>query len=49
MWVLSVWFQAIRYDNPMTNTKYNVQQIMHEHLETPRGKALLSANLASEI
>jgi len=40
---------SITYDSPLTNIKYNLQNILHEELETPRGKALLSADLVREI
>lgn len=36
-------------DNFFFNTKYVVQQMLHEELESDRGKILLSSEIAEEI
>ena len=42
-------FQACDYDSLWNNVKYVVQQILHEELETPRGKALQASGNMTEI
>ena len=41
--------QSIVYDNTDTNTKYCVQQMLHEELEKEKGKQLLAANTLRRI
>ncbi len=41
--------QACDFDSMVNNVKYVVQQLMHEQLETPRGKALQAAGNMHEI
>ena len=40
---------AVDYDNPYPNTKYCLQQLLHEDLESGKGKALQGALSAREI
>ena len=40
---------AVDYDNLSGNTKYCIALIMKGELETPTGKALLSANTMEEM
>ena len=35
--------QAVRYDSPLSNMKYCIQQLMHEDLESECGRKLLSS------
>lgn len=40
---------AIDYGNYMTNTKYNIQQILGELQDSPKGRLLLGAQTFEEI
>lgn len=40
---------AVQYDAPLPNTKYCIQQMLHEELELPSGRLLLSAPSVRDI
>ncbi|XP_070575291.1 tRNA-dihydrouridine(20) synthase [NAD(P)+]-like isoform X3 [Ptychodera flava] len=40
---------AVDYDNPYQNSKYCLQQILHEKMETPQGQALMHSESARDI
>ncbi|XP_013404465.1 tRNA-dihydrouridine(20) synthase [NAD(P)+]-like isoform X1 [Lingula anatina] len=40
---------AIDYNNNMTNTKYTVQQYLHENLNSPVGEAVMQAELMRDL
>lgn len=41
--------QAVTYDNPLCNTKYCVQQLMHDNLDSESGRKLLSSTSVRDI
>ena len=46
---MSVCIQAVRYDSALSNMKYCLQQLMHDNLESERGRRLLSATAVRDI
>lgn len=40
---------SLLYDNPFTNTKYTIQNILRELQETPRGKEFLATQTIEEL
>ena len=44
-----MFIQAVRYDSPLSNVKYCLQQLMRDNLESDCGRRLLSALAVRDI
>ena len=49
IWWFEFVFQAIDYANNFYNAKYNIQQLMHETIETDQGKKLMASSTMEEM